>query len=154
MNQDWSKISQFSEPEHSPGFLLWQVSSLWRRKIETALYPLGITHVQFVLLANLSWREHFDKKSTQIELARSCKIDVNMASQVLRTLEKKGYLERTREPGNERAKFPRLTETGKDIIKQAMLIIEEADREFFNCLETDLEEFKESLQKLITQIGD
>ena len=52
MNQDWSKISQFSEPEHSPGFLLWQVSSLWRRKIETALYPLGITHVQFVLLAN------------------------------------------------------------------------------------------------------
>lgn len=147
--QDWNKISQFSEPEHSPGFLLWQVSSLWRRKIEMALHPFGLTHVQFVLLANLNWREHFDKKSTQIELARSCKIDVNMASQVLRTLEKKGYLERAQEPGNERSKFPKLTETGKDIIKQAMPMVEKEDHEFFNSLESELKTFKESLQNLI-----
>ncbi|MBY0281417.1 MAG: MarR family transcriptional regulator [Alphaproteobacteria bacterium] len=150
-HQDWSKVSQFSEPEHSPGFLLWQVSSLWRRKIEAALYPLGITHIQFVLLANLNWREHFNKSSTQIELARSCKIDVNMASQVLRTLEKKGYLERIREPGNERSKFPKLTKAGKDIVKQAMPVVEKEDHKFFNCLAEELSSFKQQLHKLIRE---
>jgi hypothetical protein len=38
-------------PDKSPGFLLWQVTLRWQRKVTIALAPLDLTHVQFVLLA-------------------------------------------------------------------------------------------------------
>jgi hypothetical protein len=40
----WKKVSQFEGPEKSPGFLLWQVSTQWRRQIEAALTTVGLTH--------------------------------------------------------------------------------------------------------------
>ena len=41
----------FESPDDSPGFLLWQVTNLWQRRIRAALEPLGLTHVQFVFVA-------------------------------------------------------------------------------------------------------
>ena len=43
------------DPNDSPGFLLWHVTLRWQRDIATALAPLGLTHVQFVLLATTWW---------------------------------------------------------------------------------------------------
>ena len=88
------------------------MSTKWRREIEAALATLNLTHPQFVLLASLGWltRHHMDV--TQVELARHCGTDVNMTSQVLRSLEQKGYIERHRRKGDERSKLPRATETG------------------------------------------
>jgi hypothetical protein len=43
------------DPEDSPGFLLWHVTLRWQREIAAALAPLGLTHVQFVLLAAAWW---------------------------------------------------------------------------------------------------
>jgi hypothetical protein len=37
----------------SPGLLLWRATLRWQRRIVAALKPLGLTHVQFVLLASL-----------------------------------------------------------------------------------------------------
>lgn len=127
----WSRISRFAAPKCSPGFLLWQVSLKWRRKIETALAPLNLTHPQFVLLASIGWltRQHNDV--TQAELARHCGMDVNMTSQVLRTLEQKGWIERQRRQGDERSKFPRLTENGAKLIEQAIPLVEKVDDAFF-----------------------
>ena len=42
-------------PDESPGFLLWRVTLRWQRVIAAALRPLGLTHVQFVLLASVWW---------------------------------------------------------------------------------------------------
>ncbi len=43
------------DPEESPGFLLWHITLRWQREIAAALAPLGLTHVQFVLLAATWW---------------------------------------------------------------------------------------------------
>lgn len=127
----WKKISQFEGPEQSPGFLLWQVSTGWRRQIEAALSTLGLTHPQFVLLASLGWLTQGNAQVTQVELANHCKTDINMTSQVLRTLERKGYLERYYREGNERSKYPRITVSGARLIEQAIPLIEEIDQRFF-----------------------
>lgn len=105
----WKKISEFEGPEQSPGFLLWQVSTRWRRQIETALAAVDLTHPQFVLLASVGWLTRNGDDVTQIELARHCATDITMTSQVLRALEKRGFVERHMREGNERSKFPRLT---------------------------------------------
>ncbi|MBA3956836.1 MAG: MarR family transcriptional regulator [Parachlamydiaceae bacterium] len=130
----WKKISHFEGPEHSPGFLLWQVSTKWRREIETALATVTLTHPQFVLLASLGWLTRHQNDITQIELARHCGTDVNMTSQVLRSLEQKGYIERHRRKGDERSKFPKLTEQGAKLVEQAIPLVEKVDDEFFSTL--------------------
>ena len=130
----WKKISHLEGPEHSPGFLLWQVSTKWRREIETALATLNLTHLQFVLLASLGWLTRHHTDVTQVELARHCSTDVNMTSQVLRSLEQKGYIERHRREGDERSKLPKLTEKGAKLVEQAIPLVEKVDDDFFGKL--------------------
>ena len=43
------------DADDSPGFLLWQVTNKWQAAQRAALKPFGLTHVQFVLLASLTW---------------------------------------------------------------------------------------------------
>ena len=144
----WKKITQFEGPEQSPGFLLWQVSTNWRRLIETALTEIGLTHPQFVLLASLGWLHRNQSEVTQVELARHCRTDINMTSQVLRTLEKKGYIERTLRAGNQRSKFPKITEKGAKIIEKAIPLVEQVDQHFFEKLGSDTRDCVKILQKL------
>ena len=145
----WKKISDFEGPEQSPGFLLWQVSTEWRRQIESVLLKLGLTHPQFVLLANLGWLTSNQSGVTQVALARHCKTDITMTSQVLRALEKKGYIERQQQAGNEKAKFPSVTKSGVKLIGQAIPLVEAMDRKFFQKLSKDPKKCIEILQKLI-----
>lgn len=145
----WKKISHFEGPEQSPGFLLWQVSTKWRRQVEAALATLNLTHPQFVLLASLGWLTRHHANVTQIELARHCSTDVNMTSQVLRSLEQKGYIERHRREGDERSKLPKLTEKGAKLVEQAIPLVEKVDDDFFGKLGLETtNEYIDILQKL------
>jgi DNA-binding MarR family transcriptional regulator len=146
---DWKKASAFEGPEHSPGFLLWQVSTQWRRCIENALSALGLTHPQFVLLASVAWLSRHGQLATQAALARHCKTDVNMTSQVLRTLAKKGYIERVQQQGDERSKFSRITFKGKQLIEQALPLVESVDRDFFKQWHGEQEMAIALLRKLL-----
>lgn len=133
----WKKISHFEGPEQSPGFLLWQVSTKWRRAIETALATLNLTHPQFVLLTSLGWLTLHHVDITQVELARHCGTDVNMTSQILRSLEQKGYIERHRRKNDERSKIPKLTEKGAKLVEQAIPLVEKVDDIFFGKLDRE-----------------
>lgn len=143
---NWKKISHFEGPKESPGFLLWQVSTEWRRLIEASLTTLGLTHAQFVLLASIGWLTQEGKEITQADLARHCKTDINMTSQVLRSLEKKKYIERKKQEGNEKAKFPTLTKKGADLVELAIPLVEKVDGEFFKAI--DEEKCVQLLKKL------
>lgn len=145
----WKKISHFAGPQESPGFLLWQVSTHWRRNVEAALASLGITHAQFVILASVGWLTRDGRQITQIELARHCGTDVTMTSQVLRTLERNQYIERKQREGDERSKLPYLTEKGKKMIEQAIPLVEAVDKEFFAELKKDSQKFVTILKKLM-----
>jgi MarR family transcriptional regulator, organic hydroperoxide resistance regulator len=86
--------TEFNEPNDNPGFLLWRVTNAWQRQIRAALEPLDLTHVQFVLLASLAWLSNQETSIPQVLLAGHANTDVMMTSQVVRTLEAKGYLAR------------------------------------------------------------
>ncbi|MFF3607560.1 MarR family transcriptional regulator [Streptomyces sp. NPDC002463] len=68
--------------------------------------------MQFVLLACAWWLNTQGEQPNQLALARQAGTDVKMTSQVLRTLETKGLVEREVDPADTRAKRLRVTETG------------------------------------------
>ncbi|MBA2307247.1 MarR family transcriptional regulator [Candidatus Dependentiae bacterium] len=144
----WKEVSQFEGPDKSPGFLLWQVSTGWRRKIEAVLSTIGLTHPQFVLLASVGWLTRNQVEISQVELARHCGTDITMTSQVLRSLEKKGFVERKQKKGDERSKYPKLTKKGAELVEKALPLVEAVDHNFFDTLGHDLSKCIEILQKL------
>ncbi|MFF9004244.1 MarR family winged helix-turn-helix transcriptional regulator [Streptomyces goshikiensis] len=119
------------KPGESPGFLLWHVTLRWQRDIAAALTPLDLTHVQFVLLACTWWLNGQGERPNQLAVARQAGTDVKMTSQVLRTLEKKGLIEREVDPADTRAKRLRVTALGAELAPQAIAAVEEVDARFF-----------------------
>ncbi|WP_405831730.1 MarR family winged helix-turn-helix transcriptional regulator [Streptomyces sp. NBC_00105] len=119
------------KPGESPGFLLWHVTLRWQRDIATALTPLDLTHVQFVLLACTWWLNGQGERPNQQAVARQAGTDVKMTSQVLRTLEKKGLIEREVDPADTRAKRLRVTGPGAELAPRAIAAVEDVDARFF-----------------------
>lgn len=148
---EWSKTTKFKGPEESPGFLLWKVSSQWRREVESALKTIDLTHPQFVLLASIGWLTRGDELITQVELAFHCDSDLSMTSQIVRSLEKRGYIKRSAIQSDLRAKSLTLTAQGVKKVELAIPLVEEIDRLFFQKLSTKLGPFTKLLQQLIYQ---
>jgi DNA-binding MarR family transcriptional regulator len=124
--------SKFDTPKESPGFLLWQVSMLWERRMRAALEPLALTHAQFVLLASSAWLCRSEDAVTQVRIASHAKLDVVMTSQVLRTLESKGLIHRHPHPSDTRAKSIAITSAGEKLLRTAIQIVEKEDAAFFD----------------------
>jgi DNA-binding MarR family transcriptional regulator len=122
------------DPSESPGFLLWHATLRWQRGIAAVLGPLGLTHVQFVLLTCAWWMNDRGERPNQIELARQAGTDAKMTSQVLRSLERKGLLEREVDPVDTRARLLRVTRTGARLAPRAIEAVERVDAEFFAAI--------------------
>jgi len=131
---NFNEISAHASAEESPGFLLWRVSTLWRRAIEDVLKPIGLTHPQFVILATTGWLTRNGKKASQVEIGKQAALDPNTTSQILRSLEAKGLIERSRLV-DERSKYPTLTDSGKKSLTQALPAVERADAAFFESID-------------------
>jgi len=118
-------------PEQSPGFLLWHVTLRWQRELTAALKPLGLTHVQFVLLATAWWLNTHEQQPSQVALATEAGTDVKMASQVIRTLEQKGLITREPDPTDTRTYRIVVTDAGTALAPQAIEVVESVDRALF-----------------------
>lgn len=124
-------------PGQSPGFLLWHATLRWQRGIAAALAPLHLTHVQFVLLASTWWLNEHGERPNQIALAAHAGTDVKMTSQVIRSLERKGLVERTVDPDDTRARRLRVTRSGARLAPRAIAAVEKLDAEFFADIEPE-----------------
>jgi DNA-binding MarR family transcriptional regulator len=120
----------FETAEQSPGLLLWRVTNRWQAAQRAALKPHGLTHVQFVLLASLTWLTAAGPV-TQKELADHAATDPMMTSQVLRTLEARELVQRAAHPNDKRAKSLTVTTEGAELANRAIVAVERCDAEFF-----------------------
>jgi DNA-binding MarR family transcriptional regulator len=121
-------------PEESPGFLLWHATLRWQRTVTAALAPLGLTHVQFVLLACTWWLNEQGEHPAQVRLAEQAGTDVKMTSQVLRALEAKGLVGREVDPDDTRARRLVVTRAGARLAPRAIAVVEAVDADFFSDL--------------------
>lgn len=119
-------------PDGSPGLALWRVTLRWQRQIAAALKPFDLTHVQFVLLTCAWWlTDEGREQPSQRRLAEFAGTDVMMTSQVLRTLEGKGLVERRSDPADARSKVISVTEEGRSLTLRAVREVEAVDHDFF-----------------------
>lgn len=130
---DFKKASIHKTPEKSPGYLLWRVSTLWRRSIEDVLKPLQLTHPQFVILAVTGWLTQSGAIANQSDIGKQASLDPNTTSQILRGLQAKGLIER-KQSEHEKSKKPVLTPAGAKLLVKALAAVEKADVAFFSPL--------------------
>ena len=116
----------------SPGFLIWHVHNLWQKKIRAMLKPLGITHVQFILLHGMVNLRLENEIITQTRLAKVTNTDPMMVSVVLRKLEERGLIVRKTHPADPRANALDLTTQGIILSQRAILAVEDFDAAFFS----------------------
>ncbi len=146
---DFKNISLYAKPEDSPGYLLLKVSLEWRSMIEGALKEFDLTHPQFIILATTAWLTQNNEKISQIDISRTAGLDPNTTSQILRGLEKKKLIKRTRSL-NERSKSPILTAIGLDLLTHALPAVEVTDQFFFDRLsENEMAQFMYVFKKLM-----
>ena len=125
-------MAESLQPGDSPGLLLWRATLNWQRRITAALKPLGLTHVQFVLLASTWWLTQVaGEHPSQKRLAQHANTDPMMTSQVVRVLAERGLLRRTADPADSRARILDITTDGAELAIRAVRVVEDTDRDFF-----------------------
>jgi len=72
-----------------------------------------------------------------------------MVSKVLRTLEEKKFITRQEHETDTRAKTIQLTKTGSETLQKAIIKVENADKDFFSAIETNLSSFNANMLKII-----
>jgi DNA-binding MarR family transcriptional regulator len=142
--------TRFTDDAESTGLLLWQVTNRWQSVIRAALKPFELTHVQFVLLASLTWRQE-SGPVTQRELADSATTDRMMTSQVVRALEARGLVTRSGHPDDRRAILVSVTPAGIALTNRAIGAVESVDDAFFGQLGTAATAFHAGLGVLARQ---
>lgn len=120
------------KPGESPGFQLWLVTHAWQRQIETALSPLGLTHMQFVMLAAVEWLSREPETIvTQQAISQFTGVAKMQVSQTLGRIERGGLITRSVATDDRRAHAVRLTSSGYDRLLLALPLVEGIDRAFF-----------------------
>ena len=137
-----NEFSVHPASEENPGFLLWQVSTLWSRSTTAALKPFGLSHPQFVILATIDWLT--GKGASQEEIGKLVVLDPKPASHLLRSLVVKGLIAA---PHGEKGDYL-LTATGKEMLARALPIVESADAAFFASIDLKNSKMAAALQML------
>lgn len=130
------------------GYLLWQAVNRWQRVQKQALAPFNLTPVQFLLLSGARELVAAGEPPTQAILARHCRTDPMMTSQVLRVLEKDSLVSRHAHDGDGRAIVVEVTESGLSIVAAAIEAVDAAEDEFFAALGPNVSAFGDALTLL------
>lgn len=140
--------TQFDDSAKSTGLALWGVTNAWQAAQRAALRPHGLTHVQFVILASLTWLD-LDAPVTQNDLATHAGADPMMTSQVLRSLEAKDLVSRRPHPTDARARAVAVTDVGAALANRAVVSVEAVDDDFFAPLGRQRAQFTAALASLV-----
>lgn len=132
-------------------FPLYVVSRLTIRVYTPLLEELGITYPQYLVLLAL-WQ-----KDEQLvgELSKVLYLDYNTLTPLLKRLEEKQFINRSRSKSDERSVYISLTETGKALKNQAACIpdkiIESLNKGDMNM--DEIVAFQQTLWKIMKTVG-
>jgi len=120
-----------------------------RRLSEESLKPLRITFPQFGVLLRLSFQDNI----TQKELSDIMDSDTTTIMVICDSLQKKGFLKRTKDPADRRVNRIVLTEKGKNIVSKAYPLMMRRYEFFVNSIsQKELETITPILEKLYAAI--
>jgi DNA-binding MarR family transcriptional regulator len=95
----------------------------WRAAVDRAVAPLGLTHAQYSVLASLFGMARAGERPSQRRLADHTGLEPIYISKLARALEAAGLVERTVDPADTRAVRLTLTDRGRDVASQAVVVV-------------------------------
>lgn len=140
---------EISKLSTSPGFYLKYIIHLWKKSVRENLVDFDLTDTQFELLASLIILTKKKEIITQTDLTNNYQADKTVVSEVLRILERKGYIIREKHPKDKRAKSLVVTDNGLEIFMRAAKQAVKIDDQFFSVLGDDKDEFIRMLKKFL-----
>lgn len=111
------------------GALVWHLAMRWRTSVDRAVAPFGLTHAQYSALASLSAMTRKGLNPSQRDLADYTDLDPIYVSKLVRGLEAKGLVVRRTDLADTRIVRLALTDTGTNVVGEAMTVVRELDRQ-------------------------
>jgi DNA-binding MarR family transcriptional regulator len=133
--------------------MVWHLSLRWRRAVDRAVEPLGLTHAQYIVLATLQGMLSSGAPPTQRQVAVSTGLQPIYVSKLLRTLEAEGFVSSERDGTDGRALRTSMTRRGTQVIGEAIRIVRELDQQLTASLGdhgAELATFRASLIALLS----
>jgi len=125
------RTASLGSPQNAVGFVMWRLTHRYQREVDQALRTEDLTHLQFVTLMLVAWLSRDGGSATQREVARFGDIHPMQVSNVLKALEQKEMIIRTREVGSGPAKAVVLTDQGLQRLRQALPLVIEVQYRLF-----------------------
>ena len=141
----------FKSPEDSPGFLLWQTTTIWQRYIKRLLEEHDLSHAQFVIMALLLWFKEQKVEVTQIDIAHRSRLDKMTVSKSLKKLVGLDLVGRKECLEDSRAKSVFLTAKGIRKVKKLVPLVEVIDKEFFGVIKSSDRKYMVSVLKILSE---
>lgn len=111
-------------------FYIQQVEQLVRRRVDECLQPEGVTAGQYMVLNLIVHHEPV----SSADLARRASMTAQSMGEFIKTLEAKGLIARNGDPVNRRVIQVTSTPAGRKVLVRCEAKVDQAEREFFNCL--------------------
>jgi MarR family transcriptional regulator, organic hydroperoxide resistance regulator len=135
------------------GYALMHAAQTWRTEATAALLPHGLTVPQFLVVMALYRQARHDwDPLTQAEVAARLGMDANTASQVVRGLERRGILQRSRHAEDARAYALTLSAAGIETARAASADARRLNDLYFSVISAEqLAELGRTLEILSTE---
>ena len=127
-------------------FPLYAVSNMITRKYKPLLDQLDLTYTQYIVMLVL-WEE---KQVNEKFLCEALSLKSNTLTPLLKKLEAKGYIEKTRDGKDERNLLITLTKAGEDLKERALSVPETIAREF-HLSEEEASNLYQTLYKMLEE---
>lgn len=111
-------------------FYVQQVEQLVRRRIDECLQPDGVTAGQYMVMNLIVHHEPV----SSAELARRANMTAQSMGEFIKNLESKQFIKRCTDPDNRRVIQVTLTPTGRQLLVRCEAKVDQAERDFFACL--------------------
>jgi DNA-binding MarR family transcriptional regulator len=130
-------------------YLLNQVSSAVRLKLERCLREFDLTATQYTVMSRVKGREIL----SSARLARAHHVSPQTMNELIANLEGRGFLSRKEDPENRRVLLVSLTDAGRDLLAACDRKVDVLENEFFASFNTaDHGLFRKFLEVLIEDI--
>lgn len=134
MTFDYNEDCRFSLVQSTlmdtPGYLLSQSGRLIRERLADALRPVGLVPQQLTILKLLSASEPM----TQQAIGARCNLDKTTITELIDSLEQRGYVKRQVSPKDRRSKEVSITGSGRRVLNRALKLAQEADEQFISLM--------------------
>lgn len=125
------ETASLGAPENAVGFVLWRVVVRYQREVDRALARLDLTNLQFMTLIMAAWLGRAGEAVTQTDLSLFGDIQKMQVSHMLKTLESKGMVARSRSALDVRAKHIEVTAAGLAVLRRALPLVIDVQRRSF-----------------------